>query len=442
MEPHLDELNHRITDMDFPECHEPTFLQRRNELLCRALRSDEIFYGSSRELVDFKNLHPTDTIQTNCTSTSRENPFDFVQSIDAFLSEGSDSRNQILSSLLKRHSKFKDIINEHHFFTLTTLELYSSGKQPNMEDFRTAGRPILPVMIRAHDSIKTALLKVYSPEDTEVALKTVYLSKFLSKKYMTKVFAFTVDREHNIYTIQEFNRNADLSILMNRLAKFQMDILLKEKCELIVQLTKTISSLSKKNNRNFGVVHCDIKPENLLVAPDLKIKLCDFDEAQLLPYQNSCFRKISAVTWLYAPPELVKNYNMELEVLDYNSDTEYSCKWDSWSMGLLIFIIATSNHPYDDFIVNKLHNIEAGQAELAHLVLSSITEGEFFESLIRSSSGLLNSDDVYSRFLRRLLTGPTLSLLKFNPSQRSSIQTFRKEIKELIYTNLSPIKLM
>jgi len=84
-----------------------------------------------------------------------------------------------------------------------------------------------------------------------------------------------------------------------------------------------------------NIIHNDLKPANLLITQDWKIKVADFGEAIILP--NDYVRRYSgcsaSVDISYTPPEKLR-------------DDSFSQKVDIWSFGLIALSLITRTRPY------------------------------------------------------------------------------------------------
>ncbi|CAD8082819.1 unnamed protein product [Paramecium sonneborni] len=94
---------------------------------------------------------------------------------------------------------------------------------------------------------------------------------------------------------------------------------------LAVSLIKVLGTLHKA-----GIAHCDIKPENILIAADYNLKLCDFGFARL---SNQNLRPVGGTPG-YTAPELYVNQAMNL----------FKC--DIFALGVVLFIIAMGFPPF------------------------------------------------------------------------------------------------
>eukprot|EP00954_Amorphochlora_amoebiformis_P030885 1395352-Amorphochlora_amoeboformis.AAC.1 len=84
---------------------------------------------------------------------------------------------------------------------------------------------------------------------------------------------------------------------------------------------------------SLGIVHRDIKPENILVHSSGDIKIADFGFATA---RRDGILKTSCGSPHYACPEVC------------SSSTYDGTKADSWSLGVLLFVLVTGDFPFND----------------------------------------------------------------------------------------------
>lgn len=83
-------------------------------------------------------------------------------------------------------------------------------------------------------------------------------------------FGFDQDR---LYIVMELVPGTDLKTLIKRRGQFTLD----EAISLIVQACNGIGYAHRS-----GLVHCDVKPHNMLVSPDFRLKVTDFGIARAI----------------------------------------------------------------------------------------------------------------------------------------------------------------
>jgi protein kinase D len=100
---------------------------------------------------------------------------------------------------------------------------------------------------------------------------------------------------------------------------------------LVTQILVALKHLHSKN-----IVHCDLKPENVLLSSDSdfpQVKLCDFGFARMIG--EKAFRKSVVGTPAYLAPEVLRNkgYNRSL---------------DMWSTGVIIYVSLSGTFPFNE----------------------------------------------------------------------------------------------
>ncbi|XP_078389226.1 serine/threonine-protein kinase D2-like [Cetorhinus maximus] len=110
---------------------------------------------------------------------------------------------------------------------------------------------------------------------------------------------------------------------------------------MITQILVALRHLHFKN-----IVHCDLKPENVLLAsaePLPQVKLCDFGFARIIGEKS--FRRSVVGTPAYLAPEVLlnKGYNRSL---------------DMWSVGVILYVSLSGTFPFneDEDINDQIQN--------------------------------------------------------------------------------------
>jgi serine/threonine-protein kinase len=101
-----------------------------------------------------------------------------------------------------------------------------------------------------------------------------------------------------------------------------------------------------------GILHRDVKPENVMIRKDGLIKLMDFGIAQVLDLERMTVTGQLLGSPAYMAPEIVEG-----KPLDFRTDV--------FSVGIMLYLLATGNLPF--------------QGRNPHEVLRRITEGKFID---------------------------------------------------------------
>ena len=87
-----------------------------------------------------------------------------------------------------------------------------------------------------------------------------------------------------------------------------------------------------------NIIHRDVKPENILMTADYRIKLADFGVSKMV---NECFTQAhtSIGTLTYMSPEVYLH-------------RPYNKKCDIWALGLILYEVAMMKYPFNKVVSN------------------------------------------------------------------------------------------
>ena len=110
--------------------------------------------------------------------------------------------------------------------------------------------------------------------------------------------------------------------------------------KIFIQILNSVEFI---HNNNF--VHCDIKPENILIDNNFKIKLIDFGYSIKLKNENEKIFKIKG-TKIYSPPEIYYNINNNI---NKGFDGKFC---DIFSLGVVLFVLIMGIFPFKNAMIN------------------------------------------------------------------------------------------
>jgi len=142
------------------------------------------------------------------------------------------------------------------------------------------GQGGMAVVYRARDLMleRTVAIKVLrkdfsnDPEFKERFRQEARAAANLSHPNIVTVHDFGLDQDQ-IFIVMEFVPGTDLKTLMQRRGRYSVE----DALQLIVQACAGIGYAHRA-----GLVHCDVKPQNMLVTPDRRLKVTDFGIARAL----------------------------------------------------------------------------------------------------------------------------------------------------------------
>jgi serine/threonine protein kinase len=132
-----------------------------------------------------------------------------------------------------------------------------------------------------------------------------------------------IDRDFGAVCLAlEYMNSGNLQTLLQEKKQFSLD-------DLSVIAFSTLKALSVLHNRR--IIHRDVKPSNLLIDVDGRIKLTDFGITKELMEDHQAESFIGTVSFM--SPGRVQGH-------------EYSFEADFWSLGITLILILTNKHPY------------------------------------------------------------------------------------------------
>ncbi len=213
------------------------------------------------------------------------------------------------------------------------------------------------------DGEKRYALKVLRPEQrgnkVEIGfLKHEYeIAKTLNHKNIIKLIEYRTDAETPFIVLELFSE-INLKQALRRGPEpiaYKLTSIIEQSCEALYYF------------HSKGYVHCDIKPDNLLLSRDFEVKLIDFTISRKMKTGLSkLFGSKNKVegTRSYMSPEQIRGHNM-----DERSDI--------YSMGCMIYELLVGKAPYTGNTPNELLSKHLSSTPPSALVVNENVTTEF-----------------------------------------------------------------
>ena len=189
---------------------------------------------------------------------------------------------------------------------------------------------------RKRQEIRYIAVKSYNKSRQIEYNKEYEILKNFNFPSILKVFGASEDK-NNFYMEEEYCISGDLSkCLWPNKGSLYLEKVIKS---VSVQLLLALKELHLK-----GIIHCNLKPTNIIIDEFGNVKICDFKKALKVNEMTSAnIRKNkTAMTPCYTAPEL------------FSDDGAYSFKTDLWALGCIMYEMAVGQVPFFDEVVNKL----------------------------------------------------------------------------------------
>lgn len=165
-------------------------------------------------------------------------------------------------------------------------------------------------------------------------------------------------------------------------------------------LVNTISYIHSK-----GCIHRDLKPQNLLFDWEGNLKITDFGLSSRISEAQP--RKTVAGTAMYMAPEMAEEVYKRMTNNGKNPSLSYGKEVDTWSIGVVLYVLLTRMNPYLDAIEQKgVKQLSKEQKSLA--LFNAVADAAWCWP--RGYSGDAQLTHLVERILDR------------NPSTRASLQ--------------------
>ena len=187
-------------------------------------------------------------------------------------------------------------------------------------------------------AIKIVSINKKNKTEIKGALNEVRILASITSKYIVNYYeAFVNPSQTQLWIVMEYMPGGDLCHLINSLKKKNKKLSEDDIWKYLLQILKGIRDLNSKK-----IIHRDIKPANIFLDEDLKIlKIGDMNVSKVLKNENLTDTAIG--TPYYLAPEI---WNREL----------YDEKCDVFSLGCLIFELASFQHPFEANSTHELHS--------------------------------------------------------------------------------------
>ena len=200
------------------------------------------------------------------------------------------------------------------------------------------------------------------------------LLQSLDSPHVIKCYGYFYRREtRSVYIILEYAEGGDLYRLIQKRRRREGHFTEAELWALFLQVCRGLKHIHEK-----GIIHRDLKSLNLLLfssqSNEWVVKIGDFGVGRARG-ENTVFLQTFYGTPLYASPELCDN-------------RQYNEKTDIWSLGIILYELATFGHPFESESLIGLSNLivkgvyepvpaRFGYSRLVNKVIRSLLQTDF-----------------------------------------------------------------
>ena len=202
--------------------------------------------------------------------------------------------------------------------------------------YENSDKTIVIFRTRKKQTIKYLAVKVYSKSKHPFYDREYIFLKNINHPSIVHVSGAAEDK-NNFYMEMEYCASGDLShCLWPNKGTNYLEKVIKT---LSVQLLLGLKTLHQN-----GIIHCNLKPSNIIIDEFGNVKICDFKKALNVNEMtmNDIRKNKTAMTPCYTAPEL------------FSENGIYSFKTDLWALGCIMYEMALGQVPFFEERVNKL----------------------------------------------------------------------------------------
>ena len=202
--------------------------------------------------------------------------------------------------------------------------------------YENSDKTIVIFRTRRKQTIKYSAVKVYSKTKHPFYDREYTFLKNINHPSIVHVTGAAEDK-NNFYMEMEYCASGDLShCLWPNKGTNYLEKVIKT---LSVQLLLGLKTLHQN-----GIIHCNLKPSNIIIDEFGNVKICDFKKALNVNEMtmSDIKKNKTAMTPCYTAPEL------------FNENGIYSFKTDLWALGCIMYEMALGQVPFFEERVNKL----------------------------------------------------------------------------------------
>ena len=202
--------------------------------------------------------------------------------------------------------------------------------------YENSDKSIVIYRTRKKQTIKYIAVKIYSKTRQPFYDHEYSFLKNINHPSIVNVTGAAEDK-NNFYMEMEYCPSGDLSHCLwpNKGSNY---------FEKIIKTVSVQLLLGLKTLHQNGIIHCNLKPSNIIIDEFGNVKICDFKKAlnaNTMAIQDIKKNK-TAMTPCYTAPEL------------FSENGLYSYKTDLWALGCIMYEMAIGQVPFFEERVNKL----------------------------------------------------------------------------------------
>ena len=235
----------------------------------------------------------------------------------------------------------------------------------------------------------------------------------LSHPNIVTIYDFGIDHD-NLYIVMEYINGQDLKSLVATEGRLELNKVLY----LIIQACAGLGYAHRA-----GLVHCDVKPQNFLVTPDLRLKVTDFGIARALASID--LQERVKIVWgspQYFSPEQANGFPP-------------SPASDVYSLGIILYELSTGELPFKAENSSELAEMHRSHSPKSPMKLnpaiSPFLEAIIFKVLSKEPSSRYRTADQFGRILINFSNVNQVNMNEVSSESTEFISNYENQISNI-----------
>jgi Protein kinase domain len=224
------------------------------------------------------------------------------------------------------------------------FDSFEKGTEWGKDDFvwvKNLGEGGQGIVDLYREKSENGLLALKSVVSNDMVEREIMIQRQFNHKNIVRLYDFFEDGDKKVLML-EYCSSRSLHDVLEDLEKEDSNLTEESVVRMLLEIVEAVTECHSK-----GVMHCDIKPENILIGKNREMKLADF-ELSLFKMTDRPLNYPGGGTKEYMSPEMLNAY--------LTDDYAFNETTDVWSLGALLFVLLTHKFPFSGDTEKELYS--------------------------------------------------------------------------------------
>jgi Protein kinase domain len=178
---------------------------------------------------------------------------------------------------------------------------------------------------------RNGLLALKTVERNDLVQTEIMIQRRFNHKNIVRLYDFFEDGDNTVLML-EYCSSRSLHDVLKKLVEEDRNLTEESVVHTLLEIVEALTECHSE-----GVMHCDIKPENILIGKKGEMKLADFG-LSFFKLTDRPLNYPAGGTADYMSPEMLNAH--------LTDDDAFNETTDIWSLGILLFVLLTKEYPF------------------------------------------------------------------------------------------------